>query len=443
MLFSKKDLRRLIIPLIFEQFLSVAMGFIDTAMVSGAGEAAVSGVSLSDNINVLLINIFAALATGGAVVVAQYLGRKDSKNAGTAAKQLLYASFTISLIIVAIVFPIRQWLLMKIFGNAEAEVMKHALTYFSITVLSFPFLALYNSSAALMRTTGNSKIPTYTALLMNIVNVIGNAILIYGFNMGVAGAAISTILCRGAGAIAMLWYLHKPNPMLTIRNLFKPIWRPDMLKRILRIGVPNGIENSLFQLGKIIILQLVASLSTVVIAANSVSNILASIITIPGSAIGLSIVTVIGRCIGAGEQEQAKKYTSSLIKLSYIATILTSITVSLLLPWILTGAFNLYGEGYTVTRNLVLTYAAAAIFIWPLSFALPNALRAAGDAKYTMVVSLICMALFRVVFSYITVNGLHMGIYGVWVSMYLDWVARSVAFILRIRGGKWLNKQVI
>ncbi len=443
MLFSKTDLRRLIIPLIIEQFLSVAMGFIDTAMVSGAGTAAVSGVSLSDNINVLLINIFAALATGGAVVVAQYLGRKEKENAGTAAKQLLYASFAISMVIVVIIFPIRQWVLYKVFGNAEPLVMEHASTYFSITILSFPFLALYNSSAAIMRTIGNSKTPTFTALLMNIVNIIGNAVLIYGLKMNVAGAAISTVLCRAAGAIAMLWILKRPNPMLQIKNLFKPIWRGDMVKRILRIGVPNGVENSLFQLGKIIILQLVSSLSTVVIAANSVANILASIVTIPGSAIGLSMVTVVGRTVGAKEYKQAKDYTKLLLKLAYISLVITSIVVAILLPFILSGAFHLEGEGYIITRNLAYSYIIVAILIWPISFGLPNALRAAGDAQYTMVVSLICMALFRVVFSYILVNGFNMGIYGVWIAMYIDWAARSILFYIRFKNEKWTKKQVI
>lgn len=443
MLFSKIDLRRLILPLIIEQFLSVAMGFIDTAMVSGAGAAAVSGVSLSDNLNVLLINIFAALATGGAVVVAQYIGRRDAENAGIAAKQLLYASIFISLAIFTIVFPIRQWLLTKIFGGAEALVMEHALTYLSITMFSFPFLALYNSSAAIMRTTGNSKTPTFTALLMNIVNIIGNAIFIYVLKMNVAGAAISTVLCRAAGAIAMLWYLQKPNPVLIIKNLFRPIWRPDMIKRILRIGIPNGVENSLFQLGKIIILQLVASLSTVVIAANSVANILSSIITIPGSAIGLSLITVVGRCIGAGEKEQAKKYTSLLMKLTYLSLIITSALVVAALPWILSSVFSLTGEGYTITRDMLLIYAGVSIFIWPLSFTLPNALRAAGDAKFTMVISLLSMALFRVLLSYVFVNAFGWGIFGVWYAMFADWVIRSIAFTLRFKGGKWLDKKVI
>lgn len=443
MLFSKTDLRRLILPLIIEQFLSVAMGFIDTAMVSSAGAAAVSGVSLSDNINVLLINIFAALATGGAVVVAQYLGRKDSQSAGIAAKQLLYVSFAISLVIVAIVFPLRQWLLIKLFGNADSDVMAYALTYFAITILSFPFLALYNSSAALMRTTGDAITPTITAFIMNVLHIIGNYILINGFHMDVAGAAISTVICRAAGAVAMVWYLKRPNPILTIKHLFKPIWHPDMIKRIFRIGIPNGVENSLFQLGKIIILQLIASLSTVVIAANSVANILSSIVTIPGSAIGLAMITVVGRCVGANEKGQAKKYTDLLIKLSYLSLVITSVVLVLVLPWTLTSLFNLQGEGYTITRNMLLIYAAVAIIIWPPAFALPNALRAAGDAKFTMVVSLLSMALFRISLSYLFVKTFNWGIYGVWFAMFADWIVRSAAFLIRYKNEKWLDNEVL
>ncbi|NLB89608.1 MAG: MATE family efflux transporter [Clostridiales bacterium] len=443
MLFSKVDLRRLIIPLIIEQFLSVAMGLIDTAMVSGGGPAAISGVHLADNINVLLINIFAALATGGAVVVAQYIGRKDREQAGLAAKQLLYISLFIALVVMILVLPITHWLLKTIFGNTEPEVLQQAGTYFFITVFSFPFLALYNSSAALMRTTGNSKIPTFTALLMNLVNIGGNAVLIYGLDMGVTGAAISTVLCRGAGAIAILIILHKPTPMLTIQNLLRPIWKKDMITRILRIGVPNGIENSLFQLGKIIILRLVATLGASVIAANSVANSLSSVIAIPANAIGLSIITVVGRCVGAKEFKQAKTYTKSLIQLAFVALFVTSLLVTLLLPVLLNNVFQLTGEEYTVTRNMVWMYAVASILIWPFSFGLPNALRAAGDATFTMSVSLISMVVFRILFSYLLTLSFHMGIYGIWIAMFIDWIARAIAFLHRIKSGKWLEKQVI
>lgn len=443
MLFTKADLRRLIIPLVLEQFLAVAMGFVDTVMVSAVGQSAISGVSLVDTINVLLVNIFAALATGGAVVTAQYLGKKDLENAGKAAKQLLYTVLTVSLIIAAIALVLRRSMLELIFSGVEPQVMEYADIYFLITAMSFPFLALYNGSAALMRTIGNSKAALYTSFIMNLVNVAGNALLIHGFHMGVKGAAISTLLCRMAGAIVMLILLKKPHPLLRINGLFKLVWDGAMVRRILRIGVPTGLENSLFQLGKIIIQSLVATLGTAVIAANAVGNTLSGVMTIPGSAIGLAMITVVGRCVGAREYDQARKYTKLLMTIAYISMGIFTLLIILLLPGILQGIFNLDAAAYSIAYEILLVYGIVSIFIWPTSFALPNALRAAGDAKFTMMTSIISMAAFRVALSYLFVLVFDMNILGVWIAMMIDWAVRSAAFVYRFLSGKWREKQVL
>ncbi len=442
MLFTGSDLKRLIIPLILEQFLAVAIGFADTVMVSSVGEAAVSGISLVDAINILLINVFAALATGGAVVTSQYIGRKEPDLAGQAAKQLLYTVLAVSLGISLFSLVSRGWLLQMIFGSIEQEVMASAQIYFLISAVSYPFLSVYNGSAALLRAVGNSKASLKTSILMNAINIIGNALLIYVFDMGVAGAALATLFSRMVGAVIMLVVLRNPHPLLQIPSLHKFQWNNDMVRRILRVGVPTGLENGMFQLGKLLIQSLVASLGTIAIAANAVANTLSSMQSIPGSAISLSMVAVVGRCIGAREYKQAKHYVLFLMRLTYL-TVGALVGVILLLNPLILKAFHLSPETTSLAQQLVVIHGIFCIFFWPVSFTLPNALRASGDAKFTMLVSGLSMLTFRIVFSYILVNQLHMGILGIWIAMFIDWVFRSIAFVYRYYSGKWLQKAIL
>ena len=439
MLFSRKDINKILFPLLVEQILAVALGMFDSMMVSSVGEAAVSGVSLVDSISILLINVFSALATGGAVVCSQFLGHKDAEGARSSAKQLYYAVFAVSSLLMTIALVFSSQILHLIFGKVEADVMAFAKTYFVITAISYPFLGLYNGGAALFRAMGNSKISLYVSLAMNLLNVGGNALLIYGFKLGVAGAAISTLAARIFGAAVMLILSHNRKNTIYVDNILR--FRPSfpIIRRILRIGIPGGMENGMFQVGKLLTQSLVASLPTAIIAANSVANTLASFQYAAGGAVGLTLITVIGRCTGAGEKEQAKHYAKSLLFTAYKIMLITSVLLTIF-PKPIIGLFELSTEATDAVLRLVLLHNLATVLIWPLAFTLPHCFRAASDVMFPMVTSIISMWVFRVVCSYIFVLYFHLGVYGVWLAMFCDWLFRGSMFFIRLISNKWLLK---
>lgn len=439
MLFSKKDIRKILFPLLVEQILAVALGMFDSMMVSSVGEAAVSGVSLVDSISILLINVFSALATGGAVVCSQFLGHKDEAGARDSAKQLYYAVFAVSSALMLIALAFSGNILRFVFGKVEADVMAYAKTYFIITAISYPFLGIYNGGAALFRAMGNSKISLYVSFSMNLLNVIGNALLIHVFDMEVAGAAISTLVARIFGAAVMLVLSHNRKNVIYVDNILR--FRPSfpIIRRILRIGIPGGMENGMFQVGKLLTQSLVASLPTAIIAANSVANTLASFQYAAGGAVGLTLITVIGRCAGAGETEQAKHYAKKLLLTAYGIMFITSLMLTVF-PKPIIGLFELSPEAAETVLNLVLIHNLATVLIWPLAFTLPHCFRAANDVMYPMTVSVISMWVFRVVGSYVFAIHFGFGVYGVWLAMFCDWLFRGSLFFVRLISNKWLLK---
>ncbi len=440
-MFSKQDLKRLIFPLIIEQVLAMTIGMADTMMVSSCGEAAVSGISLVDTINILLINIFAALATGGAVVASQYLGKKDHDNANKAAKQLVFVTGVVAVILMVVCLLVKGPMLSIIF-NIDGEVMTNAQIYFTISAISYPFIALYNAGAALFRSMGNSKISMYNSVIMNLLNVVGNAILIFVFDMGVLGASLATLFSRIVGSMTMLWMLRNPSLMISVRHYFNFKFDFKMIKTILQIGIPNGLENGMFQIGKILVAGVVASFGTVAIAANAVANNIAGLEIIPGAAMGLAIVTVVGQCVGAGDYKQAEYYSKYLMKLTFVSMLVLNIVILALCKPIL-GLYSLSPETTEIAFELLVLHTVFAITVWPIAFTLPNVFRAANDAKFTMSISIFSMWAFRIcaclVLSYI----FNMGVMGVWMAMILDWIFRSICFIWRWKSGKWKNKKLI
>ena len=441
-LFDRKSLIKLIVPLIAEQFLLICVGMADTMMVSSVGEAAVSGISLVDQINNLLIQLFAALAAGGSIVCAQYIGKRDEENASHSAKQLVYSATLLALVIGAVAIAFNAPIIDMIYGALDADVRTNAITYFYLTAASFPFLALYNASAALMRAKGNSRISLILSLIMNLINIVGNAFLIYVVHLGVAGAAIATLVSRIVGAIVMTYLLTKPDKAMYLKNIFS--YRPDgaMIRKILHIGIPNGVENCMFHLGRLMVAGLVASFGTAAIAANAICNSVIGLLSIPGSAIGIALVTVVGQCIGAGETKQAERNTRNLMLLSFFLCALMNLFMFTFASPII-RIYNISTEATQIAVNIIRVYALTAIVFWPASFVLPNALRAAGDVRFAMVISMISMWTMRVAGSYILGGWLGWGIYGTWAGMYLDWVVRTVFFIVRFLRGKWKYFKVV
>lgn len=437
-LFSKKDLRKLIIPLILEQTLAITVGMADTMMISSAGEAAVSGVSLVDMFNNLIISVLAALATGGAVVTSQCIGAGRREEACQSARQLVFTEAAITIGISVLVLLFHRQILGLFFGQIEADVMQNAIIYLIISVFSFPLLAVYDSCAALYRSMGNAQITLKISLLMNVINVVGNAIGVYVLKLGVAGVAIPSLVSRGVAGVVLFTLLHNPDNLVFLtRGKFKV--DGTIVKRILFIGIPSGIENGIFQLGRVLVVSIIAAFGTSQIAANGVANSLDSMGCIVGQAMSLAMITVIGRCVGAGEEGQVRYYTKKLLGETYFYTAVINSIILLLLPWIL----QIYGLGEETTRLsyiLVMIHDGMAIFLWPASFVLPNMLRACNDVKYTMVVSIFSMITFRIGFSY--VFGVHMGwmAVGVWAAMVIDWVFRVLCFVGRYLAGTWRKK---
>lgn len=437
-LYSNTDLKKLILPLIMEQLLAILVGMLDTVMISGVGEAAVSGVSLVDNINILVINIFAALATGGAVVAGHALGQKDTEQAGRAAWQmvlfLLYSSFVTTVVLLSA----HKAILRAVFGQVESDVMDSATTYLIITGLSICPLALYNGCAALFRAMGNSKVTMYISLLMNLINLAGNTILIFGFRMGVAGAAISTTFARTVAAVIIFWMMLDSRRTIHFRN--RLTWKPNgkMVKKILFIGIPNGLENSLFQLGKILLLSLVSTFGTSAIAANAVCGTITNFNILPGMAINMAILSVSSVCIGAGDIGQVRYYTKKLVMLAWICVSAVSIIMLAGAPVFL-KIYHLTPETETLAVQVIRYHAVMCMISWVPSFSVPNTLRAAGDVVWTMVIAIVSMWLFRIGTAYVFSYVFYLGLMGIWIAMTIDWAFRAICYMLRYRGHKWEN----
>ena len=441
-LFSNRELANLIGPLVIEQLLAVFVGMADSIMVANVGEAAVSGVSLVDNIMILIINIFAALATGGAVVAGQYIGRKDEKSACKAATQLVWVVSLSAVAIMILVYFGKDIILNQVFGHITAEVKGHADIYLLIVTASIPFIALYNGGAAIFRAMGNSQVSMRVSLLMNAINVTGNAILVFGLRIGTAGVAIPTLISRMVAAIVITVLLCNQTRILHIERTLKIRFDGRMIRKILAIGVPNGLENSMFQLGKILVLSLVSTFGTYAIAANAVSNAIALFQILPGMAISLAITTVISQCVGANDYEQVHYYLKKLLAIIYVAMVGTVALIFLALPLIL-KAYNLSDQTAAAATNIIHFHGISAMIIWPLSFALPAAYRAAGDAKACMYTSIVSMWIFRIGFSYLVGKYMGLGVFGVWVAMVIDWVVRAICFIIRYFNGKWKHGAIV
>jgi putative MATE family efflux protein len=441
-MFSRRFLYTLIIPLIIEQVLMVSIGMADTVMIASAGESAVSAISLVDSITILIVQLFAAFATGGAVVASQYLGNKDHASANAAAKQLILLSLLASITLLILCMPFRRQIISFIFGSIETSVLEGGATYFIYILLSLPFLAAYNASAALFRSMGNSKISLWVSLVMNLVNVAGNAYFIFALHLGVIGAGLGTLLSRIIGSAIILALLTDPTNQISVRNYRHWSLRWDMIKRILHIGIPNGIEGSVFQIGKLLVQGFIAAFGTASIAANAIANSVASFVNIPGGAIGLASITVIGQAVGAKRPDQAVFYGKKLLFAAYIAMIVVAIPVFIFAPKIV-PIFNLSAEATELASNVIQSAMIFSSILWPTAFSLPNFLRAAGDAKFTMVVSMVSMWASRVGMSYLLAIVFGWGIYGVWFGMYIDWIFRSICFITRFARGKWKTKRVI
>ena len=441
-MFTRRQLVTLIWPLLLEQCLSVSMGMADTLMVSGVGEAAVSSVSLVDSLNILILQILAALASGGAVVASQYLGRQDGDNARRSAAQLFSVVGIATGAAMVVCIVLSRVILRGVFGSIDEDVMAFSQIYFIISAVSYPFMGLYSAGAALFRAQGNSKVSMRASLVMNVINIGGNALLIYGFGLGVLGAALATLFGR---VVAAVWVLVQQQQMENPLRVSEPadlLPRRELAGRILAIGVPSGLENGMFQIGKLCVSSLTSTLGTAAIAANAVAGSVSTMANIPGNTMSLAMIPVVGRCLGAGDKKQAKHYAVLLLGIAAAGLFVTNAVLFFVIPTVAVW-FSLSAEALAMCVTVVRWFSVFSVFFWAGSFTLPNALRSGGDAKFTMLVSIVSMWTFRVVLSYFFVLQLHMGLTGVWFGMFIDWICRCLCFGIRFIRGKWMEHEVI
>lgn len=442
LLFPGKALMALLIPIIIEQLLNSFMGMTDTMMVSNVGSAAISAVSLVDSINNLVIQVFSAMATGAAIICSQYLGSHDERGCNRAAKQVILTVFVISLTITVLGLLFRVPLLHVVFGQVDDEVMVNSLKYFFITVLSYPFLALFNAGAAFFRAGGNSKFPMTVSVISNVINIAGNAILIFGFGLGVEGAAISTLVSRIFCTVIIFYYLSKPRQQIVVNDYLKI--RPDMylIKKVLAIGVPSGVENGMFQFGKLAIQSTVSTMGTAAIAAQAMTNIMENVNGVFGIGVGIGLMTVVGQSIGAARKEEAKYYIVKLTAIAEVGITLSCIFVcAITIP--VTNLASLDALSADMCFKMVVAITIVKPLVWTLSFIPAYGMRAAGDVKFSMITSTITMWCCRVALCIFLVRAFHMGPMAVWIGMFADWSVRSVIFTCRFLSKRWLKNRLI
>lgn len=432
MLFDKEKRRKLILPIMIEQLLSFSVGVIDMIMVANAGEAAISGVSLVDTISNLVICLFNALATGGAVVCAQYIGKKDKEKASLAANQLVLVMVSFSVCIMMLCLGFCSQIIGGVYGKVDRDISKNAELYFVMIAISLPFLGVYNGCAALFRSIGNTSICMKISFLMNACNVCGNAIAIYGYHSGSRGVGAATMVSRMIGGCVIFLLLRNPNLPISIARTCSVHYHWSMIRRILYIGIPNGLENSMIQIGKVLLASLISTFGRVQIAGNAIANGITLFGIIPGNAIGTALLTVVGQCIGAKDSEQAYKNTKSLLKEAYVYMIGLNVVMGLISQPLI----ELYGmstDVNLVAYHIMIGNCIACCLVWQTSFIIPHALRAANDVRFTMAVSIISMWVFRVGGGYLLAKGMKLQALGVWLAMFMDWTFRSVLFVWRFR----------
>lgn len=441
-LFSNKSLKTMIIPLFLEQLLIMFVGMADTLVVSYAGEAAVSGVSLVNQFNTIFIYLFTALVSGGAVVISQYIGRKAKDDAGESASQLLSFSTVFSILVAVVVLLGNERMLRLMFGKVEDSVMRSCITYLRISAYSYPALAVYNSGAALFRSIGKTSVTMYLSVASNIINVIGNLLGVFVLHAGVAGVAYPSLIARtfSAVVITVLCFQRKNAVSYRCKWIFR--WNGDLMKQILKIAIPNGMENGVFQLVKVALSSIVALFGTYQIAANGVAQSIWSLAALAGVAMGPVLITVIGQCMGNGDIKAADDYFKKLTRITLLLSSAWNLLVFLLTPLFM-RFYALDPETKRLVILLVLIHNLFNAVAYPFSGALSNGLRAAGDVKFTMYVSVISTLAVRLLLSWLLGIVLQMGVIGIAVAMVCDWIIRAVIFFWRQKSGKWKIFRVI
>lgn len=438
LLYPSKALMALLIPIVIEQLLNSFMGMMDTMMVSNVGSEAISAVSLVDSMNNLVIQVFSALAAGAAIICSQYLGSGDREGCNRAARQVVLTVLTISLTVMVLGLCLHEPLLRLVFGQIEPEVMENAQKYFLLSVLSYPFLALFNAGAAFFRAGGNSRFPMKVSVISNLINVGGNAILIFGLQMGVVGAAVATLASRAFCAAVVLIFLRRPRQAIVVDHYLQIRPELPLIWKILAIGVPSGVENGMFQFGKLAIQSTVSTMGTAAIAAQAMTNIMEMVNGIFGVGVGICLMTLVGQAIGAGRREEARYYVVKCTGIGLVGILISCLLVLAITKPVLQLA-GMEPESAAMCWEMVIAITIAKPLLWAFSFIPAYGMRAAGDVKFSMITSTATMWCMRVALCIFLVKTYHMGPMAVWYGMFADWALRGVIFSLRFISGRWIH----
>lgn len=441
-LYSNKALLALFMPLVIEYSLEFLMGFADSIMVASLGESAISGVSLVNFLVQLIILSFSAFATGGSVVAGQYLGDNQIKKARDSATQLVWFSAIFAIIIMVLVIFSREFVIDLLFGQIEMDVWTTADLYLYFMALSIPFVAIYNAGSAIFRTTNNVRVPMRILLLCDVLNIMGNAFCIYYLGWDVRGVAIPTVISRALASVLIIYFVCKKDYLLHIKRTLKHKFDLVLLKMVLQVGIPYGVENGLFQLGRVLVLSLVSTFGTMAIAANSVGYSVGIFTILPGFAINLGLTAVISNCVGANDYEQARYYNKKVLIIVLILHIIINAIIFAALPFVI-SIYNLSAPAAAMATQMIFWHGVFAIIIWPLSFTLPSTFRGAGDSKFVMYISILVMFICRIALSYVIADWMGIGVFGTWIAMFIDWYVRAGIYLYRYFSNKWTEYRVV
>lgn len=439
---NAKQIFSLIIPIFIDSAFIVLISILNTAMISSSGVAAVSAVSVVDSLNIFIVSVFIAIATGGTVIVAQYFGGRNPEQASRAASQAISAIAVISISLCILIILFHSQLLQLLFGSADADVLANAKLFLIGSSISYPFFAIYQSIVGVLRGVSETKACLFLSVILNLTYFVLNILFITVMDLGVLGLAISYIVARVLGASIAVFYLFKMCHTLNVK--LKDVFKPQLalLKKIMFIGLPFAAEQLFFNGGKLLTQTFIVQLGTLSITVNAISNSLSLLFQVGGSTLSVAIVTVVGQCIGRREIDDARKFIRSFLWLSCAFFVVITAVLLAIFPS-LVGLYNPPSEIVPDIFQLIIIISVAQPLFWSLSFILPSAMRAAGDSTFISIVSLLTMWLFRVILGYILGITLQFGLVGVWIAMVAEWGIRGAVFYMRFRGDKWYRHKLV
>jgi len=444
--FIRKDVLKLAIPIMIEQTFVMLLGTCNTMMAGHIGEQAVSAIGMVDSINNMFISFFAALSVGATVVVAQQIGRNKPKKANETAKQAIVSGILVSLIITLLLWIFRIKLINVLYGSAEELVKIDAKLYLEFTLLTYPFIAIEQIANGILRGCGDTKTPMQITIFMNLINIALGYTLIFGINalsipsFGIAGAAVAIAIARLIGTLIIMLVLFRGSKIIKLKNIFPFKFDMEIQKNIFNIGIPAGMEQVIFNAGKLIVQMFIVTMGTASIAANAISSSIAIMINVPGNSLCLAATTFVGQYVGRNDIKGAKNTLIYLTKFGTICLVslgLIFIPISRWLASLYTNIPEVINISSTLTRS-----NSIALIAWGISFILSSGLKGAGDTRYTMLTAFIGMWIFRIFAGYILGIVLGIGVLGIWIAMYIDWVVRGIMYCFRLRGNNWLKHRI-